>query len=206
MEERKKKILLIVGAILVLAIAVAVYLFYFYDSTPKKQDTNDNSTPNNQTNLPENQDGPESQGTTEPVETSPRDYDFRDKEELGENDLKKMAGSFAERFGSYSSHSSYGNIEDLRVFMSENMRQWAENYIKEQVEQESQNNDYYGISTRAIVTKVREFNKDRGRATVIVETQRTEKKGDQENVFNQSMQIKFVKEGDEWKVNRAEWQ
>src|SRR6056297_1194017 len=114
MEEKKKKILLILGIVFVLVLAVAVYLFYFYDSDPKKQDVNNKPTPNNQTNLPENQNRPEDQGTTETVETSPRDYDFRDKEELGENDLKKMAGSFAERFGSYSSHSSYGNIEDLR--------------------------------------------------------------------------------------------
>jgi len=206
MEEKKKKILLILGIVFVLVLAVAVYLFYFYDSDPKKQDVNNKPTPNNQTNLPENQNRPEDQGTTETVETSPRDYDFRDKEELGENDLKKMAGSFAERFGSYSSHSSYGNIEDLRVFMSESMRQWAESYIKEQVEKESQDNDYYGISSRSIVTKVQEFNKDRGRATVMVETQRTEKKGDQEEVFNQSIQINFVKEDDDWKVNRAEWQ
>src|SRR3989344_751635 len=38
-----------------------------------------------------------------------------------EEDLKRLALSFAERFGSFSNQAGYQNIKDLKVFMSSSM-------------------------------------------------------------------------------------
>src|SRR6056297_4155146 len=119
MEEKKKKILLIVVVIFVLALVAAIYLFYFHDSTSQKQDTNGQPNLDNQPSLPSNQGS--NQGNNElpeNIEYSPEDNNFREKESLGRNDFKKLASSFVERFGSYSSHSGLSNIKDLKLFMS----------------------------------------------------------------------------------------
>lgn len=207
MEEDKKKKLSILGILLLLLlIGGLIYFFFFYNTAPAGEGDQEGDTPGQgQTELPESKNDPEG-GQREEVETSPEDYNFSGKKELGENDLKKMASSFAERFGSYTSHSGFGNIEDLRIFMSDSMEEWANGFVEDQVEEETEDNDFYGISTRAASTQVTEFDKDSGRAVVMVETQRTETKDDEKEVFPQAIEITFAKEGSEWKVNRAEWQ
>ena len=41
-----------------------------------------------------------------------------DVKSFNKDDLMRMAASFAERFGSYSNHSNFSNVVDLKVFMS----------------------------------------------------------------------------------------
>lgn len=124
------------------------------------------------------------------------------------DDLKRMAFSFAERFGSFSNHSNYGNINDLKLFMSSKMKDWADKYVEEAIARGGDSTIYYGITTKAIAAEIKIFDDDEGRAEIFVKTKRREATGATGNAasFYQDVLIAFVKEGGAWKVNSAYWQ
>lgn len=212
MEDKKEKILSVIGVIiLLLLLGGIIYFLYFHDipGERQKEEPRDQGT----TSLPSGEerdstgssDSGGDSGASEDIEYSPDSNKFSDKEDWGESDVRKFASSFAERFGSYSSHSGFGNINDLRIFMNEDMRDWADGYIEDRVEDKTEDNDYYGISTVAVATQMEEFNENEGEALARVETQRTETRDDEERVFTQTIEITLSRESGDWKVSRAEW-
>jgi len=128
--------------------------------------------------------------------------------EVGEEDLKQMAGLFAERFGSYSNQSNYRNLRDLKIFMTAKLAAWAEDFIKKQIESKADTSIYYGISSKAISMTVNEFKADEGLARIMVGTQRRESlaTGANSTGFGQNIEIVFLKQGGIWKVDEANWQ
>jgi hypothetical protein len=124
------------------------------------------------------------------------------------DDLTRMAESFAERFGSFSNQSNFANILDLKLFMSEKMKKWADNYITTH-RGENDSEIYYGITTKAIGHKVIDWNDDAGTGQVLVNTRRREATSstlNSANAFSQDVLINFVKERGAWKVDSAFWQ
>lgn len=131
------------------------------------------------------------------------------REKFDKQDLLRMAGSFTERFGSFSNQSNYSNILDLKIFMSEKMKKWADNYIAEQRERGIKQDIYYGIITKHISKELKEFDEDLGQASVLVSTRRREatiSTSNISNVFNQDIEINFIKERQVWRVDSAYWQ
>lgn len=130
-------------------------------------------------------------------------------QEFNKDDLVRMAGSFAERFGSFSNQSNYSNILNLKIFMSEQMKIWSDSYVAQQRAKQNIDDIYYGITTRAIYKELIDYDEDVGRARVRVSTRRREatiSTGNVSNVFNQDIEIKFIKEKGIWKVDSAYWQ
>lgn len=119
--------------------------------------------------------------------------------------VEAIARSFAERFGSYSNQSNFENIADLYPFMTDKMRQWAEDYIAEARIKRASPVSYWGITTRALAVKILEQEKDR--VLLVVTTSRRESTAEEltSKVFMQDIQILFVKENDFWKADSAEW-
>lgn len=130
------------------------------------------------------------------------------KREYDEDDIKKIAEFFAERFGSYSNQSNYGNIVDLKLFMTEKMQVWADNYVDELKASNNGNAAYYGVTSIAIASKANSFNATSGTAEVLVTTQRQESSvgGENKDPYYQDVLISLTKEGGEWKVDSAFWQ
>jgi hypothetical protein len=130
------------------------------------------------------------------------------KEEIAEEELKRMAASFTERFGSYSNQSSYGNILDLKIFMTAKMQDWADNFIKETIAKNAYSGIYYGVTTKAVSETIRKFDDDGGEAIILVSAQRREATGATNNITTsyQDILIKFTKEKGAWKVDSADWQ
>lgn len=129
---------------------------------------------------------------------------------IGEEDLKKMAALFAERFGSYSNQSNFSNIEDLKTFMSVRMTTWADSYIAQQRKgnREKAVVIYYGITTKSILSVSKKIDDEGGVAEILVKTRRRESTMSANNSsksFNQDISITFVKEGGNWKVDTAYW-
>lgn len=126
---------------------------------------------------------------------------------VSESDVEKMASLFVERFGTYSNQANFSNMIDLKMFMSKGMQVWADDYV---VKQTKANNDiYYGITTKAVVVEMKNFNDDSGQATFLVKTRRREATMTTSNVskvFNQDITINFTKEDGAWKVNSAYWE
>ncbi|RLC38905.1 hypothetical protein DRH27_01075 [Candidatus Falkowbacteria bacterium] len=149
------------------------------------------------------------------ITINPKDADITqenksagEKREFTKDDLSRMAESFAERFGSYSNQSNFNNIVDLKLFMSEEMKEWADSYVSGQRGRQIASDIYYGITTKAVGREIREYDDDAGQASVFVQTRRREATSSTSNtskVFDQDIIIKFIKEKGAWKVDGANW-
>lgn len=130
------------------------------------------------------------------------------KTEITRDDLARMASAFAERFGSFSNQSDYGNIRDLQIFMTNSMKNWSENYISDARAKKTQTSIYYGIVTKAISSQAKQFDSDAGLAEILVKTQRRESAGTAGNssVFYQDIIIKYAREQSVWRVDGIYWQ
>lgn len=144
--------------------------------------------------------------------SKPRDYTKFDisKEPVKEVDseaLKKMSMAFAERFGSFSNHSNFSNIEDLRLFMTSDMQTWSEKYVDQLRRDKNNNGEFYGIFTRAISGEVKSFDSKKGTAEILVSTRRQETKGANTSAyFDQKILLEMKKDGSQWLTNSAIWQ
>lgn len=129
----------------------------------------------------------------------------RTKEEVTQDDLKRLAMLFAARFGSYSTQSTFQNISDLKMFMSESMKVWADKYVEEQNNKDNGSSVYYGITTDAVTAQVKSFDAKAGLAEIEVGTQRREATGTTNNTttFGQILHMKFKKEAGAWRVDEA---
>jgi len=149
------------------------------------------------------------------ITISPKDTDkiqekrsANNEREFTKDDLSRMAASFAERFGSYSNQSNFNNIVDLKLFMSEEMKEWADSYVSGQRGKPIASDIYYGITTKAVAREIREYDDDAGKASVFVQTRRREATSSTNNtskVFGQDIIIRFIKEKGAWKVDGANW-
>ncbi len=131
-----------------------------------------------------------------------------DEEDIISANLQKIASSFAERFGSYSNHSDYENITDLKVFMSVKMAVWADRFIKESREKSDYAAIYEGVVTKAVSSEIKNINLGEGEAEISVKTQKIKLSGAISNFSTEyeDISISFVKEGGVWKVDSAYWQ
>jgi hypothetical protein len=129
--------------------------------------------------------------------------------QITKEDLRRMAASFSERFGSYSNQSNFSNIIDLKIFMSQDMKKWADQYVSQQRQEELTNDIYYGITTKAIAQEVVTLDDDIGQAIILVKTRRREaisSTSNISNVFDQDIIINLTRERGAWKVSSASWQ
>lgn len=179
---------------------LTIYFIWFYEW---------GNEPETLVNETQTEEGADESTATLPVETEDDNetlliVEQRERTEITKEDLQKMASSFAERFGSYSNHSNYGNIEDLKVFMTRSMQSWADNFIEENKKEYS--DIYYGLTTKAVTSEIQSSTDNK--VLVLVKTQRKESTGTMSNsaVYYQNIIIEFVKESGAWKVNRATWQ
>src|SRR3989338_3291307 len=146
-------------------------------------------------------------GTSNPA-TAEQTAPLPKKTEVNPDDLARMAAAFAERFGSFSNQSDYGNLRDLQIFMTDGLKTWAQNYINEARLKKADTSIYYGIVTKAVLSEVRQFDGDLGQAEILVKTQRRESAGVTGNssTFYQDIIIKYRREGKVWQVDGVYWQ
>jgi len=127
----------------------------------------------------------------------------------GEKDrILRMAGSFAERFGSYSNQSDFGNITDLELYMTGSMKEWAEDFVAENRKNKTGQEEYYGIVTQTVATEIKNLDDDAGQAVVMVDTRRREMgQADKDSqTFSQPLRLEFSRQNGNWKINKASWQ
>ncbi len=186
------------GVLLLIGIIYIIFIYKFTSPLPAEEVQNTVSEP------PENKVLPPPEKATFTAEPAKN----LSPEEVKQEDIKRMAASFAERFGSFSNQSNYSNIEDLEMFMTENMRSWAEQYIKEVTSKRDDASIYYGITTMAVSETAKTYDDDVGTAEILVRTKRREATGTTANAsyFYQDILISFKKESGAWKVDSAYWQ
>jgi hypothetical protein len=133
---------------------------------------------------------------------------FDSEANMTQTELSRLAASFAERFGSYSSESDFSNITDLKVFMTEEMQPWADKYRAELQAKYEKQDEYYGVNTRAVSVKSDLYDAEGGRADFTVITQRSETYGAKApTVRYENMIIRMRKVSEQqWKVDYAKWE
>lgn len=125
---------------------------------------------------------------------------------IDENALKQMAASFAERLGSFSNQSNYGNISDLQIFMTDKMRIWADDYIAAQKAKKGDTAAYFGVTAKVLSEQTITYDDAGGAAEITVKTQKRTVSGNSSaEVSYQDIIVKFIKEKGTWKVDSAEW-
>lgn len=203
MMENKKKIglLIIISAILLLIIIIL--MFY------KKKEAD-------KVNEPEIINPNPIVASTDITPTStpgdlPRNYQVYDvtKEEphqVDANDATKLASLFAQRLGSFSNQSDYGNVTDLKIFMTKSMKDWADGYVAD-LKAKPYSGEYYGITTDALVTKVLNYDETKEVIKILVLTERREDSATTLGVaYQQNMIVDLVKINGEWLVDNAVWE
>ena len=194
----KKKIWgIIIIIIAILIIAAIIYFFYKSATSPTTAEPAGSSA------------APGLKGAGEPAK--PRSVNpavSLTKAEVKPDDLARMAAAFAERFGSYSNQSNYGNISDLQIFMTDALKSWSLNYIQKEKARPDDTLIYFGVVTKAILSEVKSFDAGEGKAEILVKTQRRESAGATSNstIYYQDILIKYVRENGVWRVEGVYWQ
>lgn len=120
--------------------------------------------------------------------------------------VEAIARSFTERFGSYSNQGNFENLTDLYPFMTDKMRNWAEDFIAKNKTQAAAAVEYSGITTKTLSVKI--VKQEKNKIIVAVSASRRESTAAQINskIYMQDLQLVFVKDRDLWKVDEATWE
>lgn len=208
MDNKKVGLLLIVIGLIILGLIV-YFLFFLNGSYNLKTLIGGPNGDRYESGLEENNEYKQPEKVIKEI-TIIRDEDapVAGEAEIQTTELKKMAMSFAERFGSYSNHSDFSNITDLQIFMTNSMREWSDKYIENNRQAIGDTSVYQGVITKALISEVKDYDLGGGSAKILVQTQKTSSNsgGDSSEVTYQNILITFVKEEGEWKVNEARWQ
>ncbi|MGE5425862.1 MAG: hypothetical protein ACM3PZ_02215 [Bacillota bacterium] len=202
MNNRQKTGLLVIVIGLLIIAAIVYFIFLKKPETPSPLD-NPGATTTGQLPTPE-----ESDITPGDKPRNYQQYDISKEapHETDSADVSKLAASFAERLGSFSNQSDYSNFDDLDIFMTANMREWADGYVAKMRQDNAYDGSYYGMTTIAVSTEAKSFDANAGKAEIVVGTQRREVRGQGgENNYNQDLLLVFVRENGRWLVDGAYW-
>jgi hypothetical protein len=201
MNKQTQRTIIITIIIILLLLAVVYFLFmYKFPGTvipPVKKPVSEQSTTTNQS-LP----GSTTSPTGIPVKTN---VPPASSAAITQDNLVKKAESFAARLGSCSNQSNFDNVSDLKIMMTASMRSWADKYIADN-QKKPYSGVYQGVTTQAVTSKVLDFDDAKGKADILVGTQKVSVTGTSSPVTtNQDITITLVKQNGNWLVDNAVW-
>jgi len=185
---RKKKIL-IAAAVILFVILLFLLIWFLNQKSPMPVTVVTTGNNTEQTTTP--------RGSTNTEITEP-------KIEVKEIDatLQSLAITFAERYGSYSTATSFANLYDVMDLMTASLKTETADFIAKS----QTSSDYYGVTTKALSVKI--ISSDENTASLEISTQRDESKGSPQNseVKYQTLLLTCLQENGVWKVAAALWQ
>jgi len=185
----KKKKILIAAIIALFLLLLALLIWFLNQKTPAAKVVVVTNT-EKPVNTP-SQTNTEVTETNVDVETVKRD-----------STLQSLAITFAERYGSYSTESSFANLYDVMDLMTASLRSETEKFVATA----KNSPDYYGVTTMVLSVKL--ITEDETSASLEVSTQRDESVGSPQNseIKYQKLLLSCLKENGIWKVSSATWQ
>lgn len=196
-----------VGVVIIVTIVLIIATMTQSD-TPT-ENANVNTTENTNADVPANTDTTSNSNAT-PSENVNSDVLQNTNQGGTQSDEKSIirsnAHSFAQIFGSYSTHQPYANIESAKILMSKDLASWADGILNTRASN-LPSKAYYGIETYALSTEITAFTAGES-ADVTVTTQRRESIGTTANkrTFVQKLLLTMVVESGVWKVDTATWE
>lgn len=120
-----------------------------------------------------------------------------------EQNAVTVARNFAERYGSFSTDSQGLNIEEVKLISTAKMQ----TVLEQDKALLNKSVGFYGVSSKALKTEIKNLDEAGGAAEVIVSLQRSERKdGAADFVYNQDLNLSLIKAGENWLVDGAQWQ
>ncbi len=114
-----------------------------------------------------------------------------------------VARNFAERYGSFSSDSQFLNLEEVKLISTAKMQIALEQGKAKMITGQG----FYGVSSKALKTEIKNLDDAGGKAKIIVSLQRSERKdGANDYVYYQDLDLSLIKSGESWLVDSANWQ
>lgn len=196
--EQRKKIILVIAAVLVLIGILAVLLRPRRAAGPLESLPAGPLTPSSAGALTRSGGLTNAAPTNEPVLPPPPPP--------AETAVRQIAMTFAERYGSFSSEGDFVNLTDLFPLLTERYQRSTEVELA-RLRQQPRSAEFF--STTTVVVKV-DVDLPSGetsqRATARVLTQRTEVRGGGvPRTYGQTLTVPLVKITDGWRVDGATW-
>lgn len=203
MNRRWGIVIILFGLIMLLLI---VYFIFFYNFNPQETIVNENTPAPAAVGKLKIEPTPVKNtiGTTTEIKNKPQPVSGAEANKLT---VKRLAVSFAERYGSFSSQSDYGNIKDLEIFMTEKLNQHFAELLAQLRTNRQDYNTYTGITTKALSSELKSYT-DKDEAEVLVHTRRRQvtTATQKDETFFQDILIKFVFDNNSWKADYVAWQ
>jgi len=122
-----------------------------------------------------------------------------------DSQIRLVAKSFVEKYGTFSTDVNYANLEGLKYLLTDSMKADINKSVAAGQSNQTGSVSFYGVTTKALVTKI--INQDSGQGEVFLTTQRSE-------VFSrtatpilryQDIKVGLSKVNGQWLVNEVEW-
>jgi len=178
---KKKIILIIIAVVVILIIIVAIILLQ------KDESISDPLLPDQEKVSEETSSKTEEQEQVDPMAIL--------KSQLG-----LQARSFIARYGTYSSDNRYGNLKMLLPQMSAKFAQ----EISQKISLKEEIQGFVSLTTKVVNFSLKEFDEE-SIISFIVQAQEREIMADQTNLEQRDIEIIFVKENDQWKVDEVSY-
>jgi len=177
-----KKIILIIIAVIVILIIIAAIILIQKDKSISSPSPSDQKKVSEET----------------PLETEEKEQ--VDQIAILKSQLSLQARSFIARYGTYSSDNRYGNLKMLLPQMSVKFAQETSRKIslKEEIQ------GFVSLTTKVMNLTLKEFDKEAD-IYFVVQVQEREIRSDQTELKQRVVEISFIKENDQWKVDEVSY-
>ena len=124
-------------------------------------------------------------------------------------EFTSIAKLAAERFGSYSSDThNFANLRDMQYLMTDQMKQWTDNFISNLSIDFLSPQEYYGVTTKSLSVETINYNEKQD-AEVVVSCQRIEIKNKNnpiDEIRYQGVRIKMLYVNEKWLIDELRWE
>jgi hypothetical protein len=117
-----------------------------------------------------------------------------------EEQLVSLAESYTQIYGTFT-EGNYSNLESLSDFMSTEYREETSAWLETKIGQSP--SPTYGIMTEIVISKIINFELGYAEVLVVAERMKTNVRTLAEESYYQNCLIKFIKENNTWRVDKA---
>lgn len=125
------------------------------------------------------------------------------EQQTEDGELLGLVYFFVERWGTFSSVSNYQNVKELEAVMTSELYSGVAGQITEVSFAELDSVEYVGYTTRVVTIEWLE--QGNTSALALVSTHREKETEDDTELFNQDIEVRFVRQGGKWLVSDAVW-
>ncbi|XOU94431.1 MAG: hypothetical protein ACNFW9_06410 [Candidatus Kerfeldbacteria bacterium] len=191
MTDNNKKLVIIIGGGLAVILVIYIIWSQFLNNSSDTPIVNTNTTPAVSTNL-----------NVSTIDLSNTNNETEEIVLVENLTIARLANIFTERYGSYTSESEFKNTLELKVYMTDTLEKWVDNYLATQPDQ-TNSGEFFSIVTKVISNKI--ISQDDVSSKVELITQRVEKLGTEKDTYYQNITLELVYENETWLVNKVTW-